>query len=66
MERPRKGVRWVNAAGETLRITGQVKDMVFFENPAQSSWGGMKLAHFMKNHEKKRPVEHAGGGLRDA
>jgi hypothetical protein len=62
MEQPKKGERWMNAAGETLRITGNVKGMVFFEIPATASWGGMKLAHFMKNHEKKRPLEHAHGG----
>lgn len=62
MEPPKKGERWVNAAGETLHITGNVGGMVFFEIPATASWGSMKLAYFMKNHEKKRPLEHATGG----
>lgn len=52
----------MNAAGQTLRITGNVKGMVFFEIHATASWGGMKLHHFLKNHEKKRPLEHANGG----
>jgi hypothetical protein len=62
MEQPEKGERWVNVAGQTLIITGNVRGMVFFEIPDLASWGGMKLPHFMKIHEKKRPVEHANGG----